>query len=319
MVNISTAGITAQSILQIREAQATLSDLSNQLSTGKKSLNFSDYTLTETSGLLDFSTSIDKSKSYLNVISVIKPRLQIYDSALTKLSKVATDTLASVNTLDFNTSTNTSLGQQLTDFMGDINYYLNQKVGERYIFAGTGTRLTTPPVIDLTTLPVPPIAPDTAPVVSPTLPTSDTAAPGADVQAYTDDTVNIDDGLQLTYGITSTEQGMQNLILGVRWAYAATQDSVNYTTYMNTARSLLTTAVQQLRDLQASNAANQNRLSDITAVHNGLISDLTTRMQDIQNVDSAEVATKITFTQSQLEASYSVTARIAQLSITRYL
>ncbi len=319
MVNISTAGLTAQSILQIRNAQATLSDLSNQLSTGKKSLNFADYSLTETSSLLDFSSSIDKSNSYLSVISAIKPRLQLYESSLTKLSKIATDSLTSVNTLDFNSSTNTALGQQLSGFLSDIQYYLNQKMGDRYIYAGTGTRLTTPPVIDLSTLPVPPVAPDTAPVASPTLPTSDSAAPGSDVQAYTHDTATIDDGYQITYGITSTDTGMQNLILGVRWAYAATQSSTNFSTYMATARGLLTTAVTQLRDLQASNAANQNRLSDVTTTHNTLISDLTTKTQDIQNVDSAEVAAKITFTQSKLEASYSVTARIAQLSITKYL
>lgn len=319
MTNISTSGITAQSILQIRNAQSTLSDLSNQLSTGKKSLNLADYTLTEATGLLDFSSSIDKNKSYLNVVSIIKPRLQTYESALTRLSKVATSVLASVNTLDYNNATNTSFGQQLTDSLSDINYYLNQKVGDRFIFAGTGTRLTTAPVIDLSTLPVPPVAPDTAPVTSPTLPTSDTAAPGSDAQAYAHDTVNIDDGLQLSYGITSTEQGIQNLILGVRWAYAATQSAANYTTYTDTARALLTSAVQQLRDLQASNAANQNRLADVTTQHNTLISELTTRTQDIQNVDSAEVAAKITFTQSRLEASYSVTARIAQLSITKYL
>lgn len=319
MVNISTAGLTAQSILQIRNAQSTLSDLSNQLSTGKKSLNLSDYTLTQTSSILDYSSSIDKSNSYLSVISVLKPRVQLYDNALTKLSKISTETLASVNTADYNTATNTALGQQLTSFMSDITYYLNQKVGDRYVFAGTGTRLTSPPVIDLTTLPSPPVAPDTAPVTSPTLPTSDTAAPGADVQAYTHDSATIDDGLNMTYGITSTDQGMQNLILGVRWAYAATQSPTNFTAYMNTARGLLTTAVTQLRDLQASNAGNQNRLSEVSANHNTLISDLTTRTQEIQNVDSAEVAAKITFTQSQLEASYSVTARIAQLSITKYL
>ncbi|MBY0428422.1 MAG: hypothetical protein K2Q32_04295, partial [Alphaproteobacteria bacterium] len=224
MVNISTNGITAQSILQIRNAQSTLSNLSNQLSTGKKSLDLADYTFTETNGILNFTSSIDKSKSYLNVINVVKPRLKLYDDALTKLSKISSDTLASVNTCDFNTATNTALGQQLTSYLDDINYYLNQKVGDRYVFAGTGTRLTNPPVIDLTTLPVPPVAPDTAPVVSPTLPTSDTAAPGVDVQAYTHDSTTIDDGLNMTYGITSTDQGMQNMILGVRWAYAATQN-----------------------------------------------------------------------------------------------
>ncbi len=319
MVNISTSGLTAQSILQIRQAQATLSDLSNQLASGKKSLSYTDFSLTDTSKLLDFSSSIDKSKSYLNIINIVSPRLKVYETSLTKLSDIATDALASVNTTDFNSATNTSLGQQLQSYLGDVSYYLNQKVGDRYIYAGTGTRLTSAPVIDLTTLPVPPVAPDTAPVTSPTLPTSDTAAPGSDVQAYTHDSTNIDDSYNVTYGITSTDTGMQNLILGLRWAYAATQDSTNFTAYMATARSLLTNAVPQLRDMQAQVASNQNRLSDVTTTHNTLISELTTRADSIQGIDSAEVAAKISFTQSKLEASYSVTAKIAQLSITKYL
>lgn len=319
MVNVSTPGLTAQSILQIRSVQSTLSDLSTQLSTGKKSQSFTDYTLTETSSILDFSTSIDKSKSYLEVINVVKPRLDLYDTVLTKLSKTASDTLASVNSTDYNSATNAALGQQLTGYLQDISYYLNQKLGDRYIFAGTGTRLPTAPVIDLTTLPVPPIAPDTAPVSSPTLPTSDTAAPGSDIQAYTHDTATIDDSFNITYGITSTETGIQNLILGVRWAYAATQSSANFTAYMSTARGLLTSAVQQLRDLQAGNATNQNRVADVTKLQNSVIDSLTTRNDAIQNIDSAEVSAKITFTQAQLEASYSVTAKIAQLSITKYL
>ncbi|MDX1923613.1 MAG: flagellin [Alphaproteobacteria bacterium] len=319
MVSISTSGLIAQSILQIRDAQATLSDLSNQLSTGKKSIDFTDFTLTETSTLLDVNTSVDKSNSYLNVINVISPRLKLYETSLTKLSSIASDALASVNTNDFNSATNAALGQQLSSYLSDVGYYLNQKVGERFIFAGTGTRLTTAPVVDLTTLPVPPVAPDTAPVTSPTLPTSDTAAPGSDVQAYTHDSTNIDDGYNITYGVTSTDTGMQNLILGLRWAYAATQSSANFTTYMATARTLLTNAVPQLRDIQAQIASNQNRLSDVTTTHKTLINDLTNRAADIQGIDSAEVAAKISFTQSKLEASYSVTAKIAQLSITKYL
>jgi flagellar hook-associated protein 3 FlgL len=319
MVNISTSGITAQSILNIRNAQSTLNELSHQLSTGKKSLNLADYTLTETSSILDFSTRIDKSKSYLNVIGNIKPRLQVYEKALTRLSTITSDTLASVNTLDYNSATNAALGQQLQGYMGDINYYLNQKLGDRYLFAGTGTRLTSPPVVDLTTLPVPPVAPDTAPVTSPTLPTSDTAAPGSDVQAYTHDSMYIDDNYNINYGVTSTDTGMQNLILGVRWAYAATQSPANFNAYMAQARTLLGNALPQLRDIQANIAANQNRIADVTTTHNTLITDLTNQAGDIQNVDSAEIAAKITFTQSQLEASYSVTAKIAQLSITKYL
>jgi flagellar hook-associated protein 3 FlgL len=320
MVNISTTGLTAQSILQIRNAQATLSDLSNQLATGKRSTNFQDYTFTETRRIIDYTTLVDKHESYIGVINTIEPRLKVYEAALTKLSKFSGDALTLVNTTqDYNTASSTALGAQLLGNLSDVTYYLNQKLGDRFLFSGTGARLTTQPVQDLTTLVSPPAAADIVATTPPTLPTYDVAAPGANASAFAHDTVGIDDGYTLNYGVSSNDTGIQNLVLGLRWAYAATQSPANYTTYMATARGLLNTSLPQLRDIQANIAANQNRLNDTKTNHTSLITQLTNQVDDIRHADSAEISAKITFTQSQLEASYSVTARIAQLSITKYL
>ncbi|NDE90746.1 MAG: hypothetical protein EB059_06360 [Alphaproteobacteria bacterium] len=320
MGNISTAGITAQSILQIRSAQSTMNDLSNQLATGKKSIDYADYTFTETRNLINFSTTIDKSNSYLNVINTVQPRLKVYASSLSKLNEMADKALPLINTTQgYNAATNLALGEQIKTYLSDAGYYLNQKVGDRFIFSGTGARYTTAPVVDPTTLPVPPAVTDITAVSSPVLPTYDTGAPGSNALAYAKDTANIDTNYNITYGVSSNETGIQNLVLGLRWAYAATQDPANYNAYMETARGLLESAKPQLRDLQANVAANQNRLTDVKSTHTNLITDLSNQADAIQGADSATVAAQITFMQSRLEASYTVTGRIAQLSITKYL
>jgi flagellin-like hook-associated protein FlgL len=318
MVHISTSGFSAQSILQIRNAQATLSDLSQQLSTGKKSLNLADYTLPEVKRVLDFRNNINKKDSYLNVINTVQPRLDIYAKTLTQVEATANNALSLVNTTQNPSTANiNAVGESIKSLLGNTQYFLNQKLGDRYLFSGS--RFTTSPVQDLLALPVPPAATDTVAVAAPTLPTYDTAAPGSSAASYVKDTTTIDEGYTLTYGVSSNDSGFQKLILGMRWAYAATQDPTNYTNYMNTARTLLSQSVPELRDIHGTIAANQSRVGEIKANHTTLISDLNGAIDDIQRADSAEVAAKITFTQTQLEASYSVTAKIAQLSLTKYL
>ena len=147
-----------------------------------------------------------------------------------------------------------------------------------------------------------------------------TAGPGApDVQAYQADSTAIDDGLTANYGITSTNPAFQNMIMGLRWAYAATQDPANYSTYMQRATDLLSQAQNGVRGLEAANSANAALLTKTLATHQTFNDQSTTSEQAIQGADTNEVATRITLLQSQIEASYSVTARIGQLSLVNYL
>jgi|ERR1043166_1983177 flagellin-like hook-associated protein FlgL len=316
MVEVSTLGLLTQQILQIRDAQSLLGDLSTQLATGKKSLDLSGYTLADTRRLLDFRSLIGKRSSYLDVINTVEPRLKIYDKTLTQLDSDGNEALSLINgTTSFDNAQSGALASQIQGFMQSAQYFLNQRVGDRYVFSGS--RYLTAPVQDITQLTVPPGS--ATPVSSPTLPDYDTAAPGSSAASYATDSVNIDDGNTLTYGISSNDPAFQNLVLGLRWAYAATQDSANFSTDMDNARTLITNALGGIRNLHGTVASNMGRLDTTRDLHNTLISDLNNQIDDIQHADAAEVSTKITFVQAQLQASYSATAKIAQMSITQYL
>jgi flagellin-like hook-associated protein FlgL len=317
MVEISTLGLGTQSIYQIRNSQAQLSNLALQLSTGKISLNLADYSLTESRRILDFRSVVEKRTSYLDIINTIKPRLDVYDKTFTAVDKIGNEVLRMINTTqNSDNAQDSAVGEQIAGFMQQVQFYLNQKVSDRYIFAGKNYGAA--PVGDLSALPVPPTDSST-PVNDPTLPTYASAAPGDDANAYFKDSAFLDDGYSVSYGISSNDAAFQKLVLGMRWAYSATQDSANFSTYMGTARDLVTSALSDMRSLHGNVISNLARVNDAKDLHNRFIAEARAHIDDIQHADSANVATKISFVQAQLQATYSATAKIASLSLTNYL
>lgn len=301
--------------------QLALNLLNSQLATGKKSLNLNDYKSSEAQQLMDLSTSVALRKGFLGVTNNIQTRLSIYDKSLTEIEKIAAEANTSaLQTITYNSEQNASFASQLTGCMKQIAYYLDQKAGNRYVFAGS--RYDTSPVGDITALPVPPA--ETAATTPNILPPYDTeydaANPNAQVpEAYVRDQVAIDTMQNLVYGVTSTQEGFQQLILGIRWAYAATQDPAHYDEYLTRGRDLITKGLTNIRGIHTDVANAMTTLNRTAKLHNDTINTLVTRIDDIQNVDITEVAVKITTFQAQLEASYAATARMTNLSILKYL
>ncbi|MGB4101812.1 MAG: flagellin [Alphaproteobacteria bacterium] len=313
---ISSASILAQTIAALNTEQATMADMTQQLSTGVRSNDLTRYTPAEASSLIDIKGLITKYDSYKAAILSVQPRMSVYSSSLAALEKIGNTAQGLINgAQNYASALDTGLPQQLASALDQVSYYLNQKVGERYIYSGT--RYQTKPVADLRALPLPPSG--TFPVVSPNLPPYDTQAPGTDVNAFTQDRVAIDDNLHLDYGIPSTSTGLQNLIQGLRYAYAASQDSANYDSYMAQAKQYLTASTTDIRSLQAKVAGDQKVLNQTTKDHNATLALLRGRQESIQNIDINEVATKISFYQTQLQASYAATGKLASLSILNFL
>ncbi len=323
--SISTLGLQLVNISNLKSGQTYLSNLTEQLTTGKKSLSLTDYSASEAQKLLNLTDKISQRNGFIAASNTIDPRLQVYDKSLTSIEDVAAQ-IASLTTSSgtYNPETNSSTAQQLQTFMGQISYYLNQQVGDRYIFAGT--RYNTPPVSDITTLAVPPT--ETTPYLSNIagneLPTYDTdynsGAPTTSVpSAYVRDSVSIDTTQNLTYGITSTQTGFQQLVMATRFAYAATQDQSQYETYMTTARNLVSSGLSAIRAIHTDLAGNTTTLDNTKDLHQKLITDINSQLGDIQNVDINAVAVKISSFQAQLEASYAATGSMTALSILKYL
>lgn len=149
-----------------------------------------------------------------------------------------------------------------------------------------------------------------------------TAAGGnASTSAYTLDSVAIDSGYYVTYGVSSDNPAFQQLIAGLQLMQQATQstDSSTYETDMTNASSLLSTALNNIEALHTGVAANINLMSKEQSTQNTDISNIQDQITNIQSVDTATVSTEITALQSQLEASYTATSDILKLSLVNYI
>lgn len=87
----------------------------------------------------------------------------------------------------------------------------------------------------------------------------------------------------------------------------------------NTARSLLTSAISNLVDLQASVGMVQSNVSSATNQMSLQMNILSAQIGNLESVNTYEVATRVTDLQTQIETSYSLTARLQQLSLVKYL
>lgn len=320
---ISTLGLQLVNSTNITSGQNLLSKLSQQLTTGKYSQNLTDYTSSNAQKLMNFNSQITQQKGFLDVITTLTPRMEMYEKAFEGVEKTASEAFSTIlSVATYTPERNGSLRTQIEGFMDQVQYYLDLQVGERYIFSGS--RYDTPPVTDIKALPVPPteVAPYLA--VEPAVPAYDAdydvlnpADPHP--EAWVNESTSIDVTRKLTYGITSNETGFQQVVMGLRWAYAATQDQANYSTYMDRARDLLTTGIANVRATHTDNTNAYSVLNRTKDLITSNISNLTNQIDDTQNVDVNEVAVKITTLQAQLEASYAATAKMINLTILNYL
>ena len=71
--------------------------------------------------------------------------------------------------------------------------------------------------------------------------------------------------------------------------------------------------------LNAGVASNQNIIATETSTQNADITNLQNQISNLQSVNLTQVGTEINTMQTQLQASYSATASLEQLSILKYL
>jgi len=321
--SLSTLGLQLSINDKLSTGQSLLSTLTEQLTTGIYSTNLIDYSASDAQKLLNISSELSEQDGFLSVITTIESRLKVYESTLTGIEDTASEAYSSIiSEPTYSADKAASLKSLIEGYMDQMAYYLNQKVGERYVYSGS--RYDQQPVTDITALPSPPT--EVAPYLATgnTVPAYDVdynaADPGALVPAAnTNESTAIDSSSDLTYGVNSNEDGFQQIIMGLRWAYAATQDSANYETYMSRANGLLTDGISNTRATHTTSANAYNSLNNAKTLIKDNMLNLNTQASDISEIDLNEVAVKITALQSQLQASYSATAILLSLSLSDYI
>jgi flagellar hook-associated protein 3 FlgL len=320
--SISTLGVQLLTTNNLQNQQTALQNLNEQLASGQQHDNLTDYAPVDAHNLLNFQNGITQRNAYISGMQTVSTRLSIYDNTMNDMESLVSgaQTIASQNqTLD--PSKVAQIQAQAQAYLKQIQDDLNQQVGGRYIYSGS--RYSTPPVVDLTTLGAPTMP--FVPATSPTLTDYDTEynppTTTTDAAAYAQDSVTVDDSFNVQYGVTSNDKGIQQVIAGLRLLNAGSSqsDPTVYKTDFANANTLLTTGLQNLQATHAGVAGNINIISQQTAVQNADITNLQNQISDIQQVNLTAVGTQINTLQTQLSASYSATASLIQESILKYL
>ncbi|MGB9154647.1 MAG: hypothetical protein WCD70_16355 [Alphaproteobacteria bacterium] len=402
----STSSLSIVQLLssQLQTQEASLGQLSSQLTTSQKYTNLTDYAPTDALNLINLQDSMTQKQAYIGVINAVQPRLSGYDTTMTDMESVVTQaqTLTQADG-NYSASTATNIAAMATNFLQSVGIDLNQQIGGRYIYAGS--RYDTVPVVNLTTLSGPPSAtlttgnqlpaydtgnvtlavdntantitlggtvsgsasiPQTATISINGTPTTYTLSPSdttlaaaatdlaaqmstttglsitasngvitvpgsntidsassttTDAAAYATDSATIDAGDTMNYGVSSNNPAFQQIIAGLQYMQTA-GNSGNATTYqadMAQASTLLSAGLAALQTVHAGVAYNINTLTTETTTQNNAITSLTNQVDNIQQVNIAQVSTEITALEAQLQASYSVTGSIERMSIVSYL
>lgn len=133
----------------------------------------------------------------------------------------------------------------------------------------------------------------------------------------------IGEGVTLSHGIQANDAGFTELMRGLSMLVATDisqiQDDDTYAAYLDAAVQAISKGSTMLLDAQ-SRLGTMQGLVDETIEQQEQVNDVYSyRILDLEGVDSYEAATRLSQLQAQLEASFSVTARLSQLSLINFL
>jgi flagellar hook-associated protein 3 FlgL len=303
-----------------------------------------------TSTLIAFRDAYARTERYLESGATLTTRLDTMQLALTSIrdtgEPLALETLAAIGREDVTSLRNVQTSAAAA--LEGVVRQLNVAIAGRYLFGGT--LVDQVPMLD---------GPGPAGVIDAVIGDAVAAAGGqidvgdvpgllADLDAVFDDSHpdptrrfgsafyagppasepdlvgQLDEDGRITYGLKANELAFRDIVQGlhmlaaVRYGDAAMTEAA-YRDYATAAAERLQRGLGRLIDLaartgqnQALVAANQQRLDVAKDLYNRQIVELERR-------DPYEAASILTMLEQQLEASYLITARMNQLSLTSYL
>jgi flagellar hook-associated protein 3 FlgL len=286
----------------LSQTRARISDEQSQVSSGVKSLTYAGIS-PDVNRLITLETAHARVDQYVANNNLIANRLQTMEGNVSQLFDVATNlkTLL-VNSLNNNNASSLNLSAQAETQLQQVASLLNAKLGGRYLFAGS--RTDTQPV-DLTQLPG-----------SYTIPTAD----GDSLSYYQGDdftfSIQADDTLTVDYGVTANEGGFEKLIRAID---IVKKSPPTDRAALQHALDVVGQAITEIPDIRTSIGTAQAMLEQVNKRHSDfqLYSERT--IGEIQNVDAAEVMTRLQADSTSLQASYMAISTLSQMNLLNFL
>lgn len=308
MIRIGTFATQELSMFQTLSTQSRVTEQQLQLSSGKVSRDYAGLS-TDSRRLLSMEDSLQQIDGYLKNIDNVTQQLTKMESSVASAQTIASDlrTLL-VNALNADTGNDLALPDQAQAKLDQLAGLLNTQYDGRYLFGGA--RIDAPPV-DFSGL-------------DPADPTYDPANPTtANAGYYQGDgstlSVRIDKSITLDYGIKADEPGFEKLARALVLTRDNGAPGVIDRTQLEQALALAEQAVKEIPEIRSGIGHAMNVLEDTKTRHGDAQVYAEQVVSDIEDVDIAEVMTRLAADQTQLEASYMVSVRLSQVSLMNFL
>ena len=281
----------------MQDAQARMRERQIEVSSGKRASAYAE--LGGDAGLLvGAKAQRAQTMTFSAEGKKVGDRLQVMDSTLGGLGDLAERFKSLlVQRLNGATGSGVPLAAEADSGLAEAASQLNRQLDGRYLFAGSRI--------------------DTAPVALPAAPAVATDATlyyhGDDVAA----TARVDADTVLSYGITAAATPFADLIGAMGQARAA--NAGNDTAGLQAAMDRLDKAIDGLAQMRGQIGVTSDRLQRIGDQHAasaGYLDDVVSRIED---TDVPTAMTQLAQDQAMLQASYTITGRLAGLSLAEYL
>lgn len=252
---------------------------------------------------LSFENEVSQAQTYVDNASTANDRVQAMYSAVGDMISLLTSLRSTIDGAisDNETSTTASDAQGV---LSELASLMNTQQAGLYLFSGGST--TTAPV-DVSS-------------ASYTLSATGTLADtsyykGDDYQA----SVTISGDETIAYGVTADNSAFEEALRVANTVAHIDTSSGSATTALQDAYDLATSAMTALSDIQGELSITSGRLEDAKEEQTIYMSFVQNLADDISNVDTADVAVRVSSYQTQLEAAYSAIAEMEKLSLVNYL
>lgn len=301
MVNrVATFSFSNQMISENMRLQTKYADVNTQVSSGLKSQDYKGIAR-DTQYLLAVESSQTKLSAYNANGNTALSNINIMYSTLGKMEEMANLMLSNVTTALGGTGvTGPIMKSQADNALLETAGLLNMKVAGRHLFAGS----------DIDTTPVNLSDPAWVPQTAPSTVNSTYYQGNATITA-----VQVSETYTVSYGVTASNPAFEKLLR----AYNVLSNNPASAPDKTEALSLIKGAIDDIANIRGVLSTQAKSVEDQIDKNAQDTSYLKELSSSIKEVDIPSASVTLTEVQGQLEASYSASVRILQLSLVNYL
>ncbi|WP_172976572.1 flagellin [Roseivivax sp. THAF40] len=133
----------------------------------------------------------------------------------------------------------------------------------------------------------------------------------------------VDTGMQLNYGVQADDEGFRDLMQGLAMFAAVDvsgiEDDAAYAAWIDRAVEKVSDGVSGILNLEVKTGSDQQQLASTISRQEGRRNLLEAERSNIEGVDPYDAALRLSELEARLEATYTVTARLRNLSFLNYI